>query len=359
MKKLLSIIVLGLLLSGNAYAKNITILFSNEKELALLSKQTPLSNKVFHRANTAGVEHCKKFKKYVFKSKHYGVRKTEIEKYYISKGYKIGKGFSKKPQLQYFVCSKTPLNYLPSWASYDVGNEVDYSNYGDDSVARLIIKDIKDKHIAKKPKDNSIISKDSIPNIKNSEWKTTQKIGGNPRGMFFFSDGSCKYTDSSTDCEWTQNASKLKFNFGKAFYTVNLSGEKWNGSAHNNKINRSWKSFGEAVFVEDWIKISYVPKDEKPKPSPDDNKVVAAGSGSGFFVSKDGHIITNHHVVDGCKTTKVNFRGSEIEAKVLSIDKVNDIAILKTNINPNNIFPVSNEDVSLLEDVVVAGYPKN
>lgn len=108
------------------------------------------------------------------------------------------------------------------------------------------------------------------------------------------------------------------------------------------------------------IKITELlsPKNKKPKPSPDDNKVVAAGSGSGFFVSKDGHIITNHHVVDGCKTTKVNFRGSEIEAKVLSIDKVNDIAILKTNINPNNIFPVSNEDVSLLEDVVVAGYPK-
>ena len=128
---------MGLLLSGNVFAKNITILFSNEKEVALLSKQTPLSDKVFHRANAAGAEHCKKFKKYVFKSRHYGLRKTEIEKHYISKGYKIGKGFSKKPQLQYFVCSKTPLNYLPSWASYDVGNEVDYSNYGDNSVARL------------------------------------------------------------------------------------------------------------------------------------------------------------------------------------------------------------------------------
>ena len=36
---------------------------------------------------------------------------------------------------------------------------------------------------------------------------------------------------------------------------------------------------------------------------------------------------------------------------------MNDIAILKTNIKPNSIFPISNEDVSLLEDVVVAGYP--
>ena len=36
---------------------------------------------------------------------------------------------------------------------------------------------------------------------------------------------------------------------------------------------------------------------------------------------------------------------------------MNDIAILKSNIKPENIFSVSNEDVSLLEDVVVAGYP--
>ena len=111
------------------------------------------------------------------------------------------------------------------------------------------------------------------------------------------------------------------------------------------------------MFVEDWIEITYVAKDEKPKSSPDDNKVVPAGSGSGFFVSSEGHIITNHHVIDGCNTTKVNFKGNQVDAQILAVDKTNDIAILKVNIKPNSIFPVSNEDVSLLEDVVVAGYP--
>jgi len=96
---------------------------------------------------------------------------------------------------------------------------------------------------------------------------------------------------------------------------------------------------------------------EKPKISPDDNKIVPAGSGSGFFVSSDGHIITNHHVIEGCNSTKVSFEGNQLEAKILAVDKMNDIAILKTNINPESIFPISNEDVSLLEDVVVAGYP--
>ena len=83
----------------------------------------------------------------------------------------------------------------------------------------------------------------------------------------------------------------------------------------------------------------------------------AAASGSGFFVSNNGEIITNHHVIDQCKTVKVNFKGSAVEAKTLAIDKVNDIAILKANIKPDKVYSVSNEDVSLLEDVIVAGYP--
>ena len=103
--------------------------------------------------------------------------------------------------------------------------------------------------------------------------------------------------------------------------------------------------------------IAEKPKKKEPKVSIDDDKIVPAGSGSGFFVSKDGTVITNYHVIEGCELNKVSYKGSQSEAKVLSIDKVNDIAILKTNIKPITAFAVSNEDVSLLEDVVVAGYP--
>lgn len=96
---------------------------------------------------------------------------------------------------------------------------------------------------------------------------------------------------------------------------------------------------------------------EKPETSPDENKIVPAGSGSGFFVSKDGHAITNYHVIEDCDINKLSFKGSQTDVKVLAVDKVNDIAILKSNIKPDVIFSVSNEDVSLLEDVIVAGFP--
>ena len=99
------------------------------------------------------------------------------------------------------------------------------------------------------------------------------------------------------------------------------------------------------------------PKKQKPKIDINDDKIVPAGSGSGFFVSSNGTIITNHHVIEGCNSNNIFYKGVTYESEVLSVDKVNDIAILKTNITPDRVFSVSNEDVSLLEDVVVAGYP--
>ena len=32
----------------------------------------------------------------------------------------------------------------------------------------------------------------------------------------------------------------------------------------------------------------------------EDNTIYKAGSGTGFAATQDGHILTNHHVIDGC-----------------------------------------------------------
>lgn len=99
------------------------------------------------------------------------------------------------------------------------------------------------------------------------------------------------------------------------------------------------------------------PKKKKPKQSPDDNKVVAAAMGSGFFVTRAGHLITNYHVIKECKAVKANILGKEIHTDIIAIDKTNDLAIIKAEMKPSKVFPVSNEDVSLMQDVIVAGFP--
>ena len=89
----------------------------------------------------------------------------------------------------------------------------------------------------------------------------------------------------------------------------------------------------------------------------DESIVVPASSGTGFFVSTNGHMVTNNHVIESCDVVKAHYKGKDLDADVLFTDKTNDLAIIKANINPNKVFSVSDEDISLLENVIVAGYP--
>ncbi len=55
-----------------------------------------------------------------------------------------------------------------------------------------------------------------------------------------------------------------------------------------------------------------------------------AGAGSGFFVSADGFVLTNSHVVDGKKRLRVTmFEGDKLHADVVGDDPATDTALLK------------------------------
>ncbi|MEC9434753.1 MAG: serine protease [Pseudomonadota bacterium] len=78
------------------------------------------------------------------------------------------------------------------------------------------------------------------------------------------------------------------------------------------------------------------------------------GSGSGSIVTWQGHILTNHHVVDGCDRLTVNGN----PALLLGVDIVNDLALLRSDFFARR-GPVRfrAQDARLGEDVIVVGYP--
>lgn len=79
------------------------------------------------------------------------------------------------------------------------------------------------------------------------------------------------------------------------------------------------------------------------------------GSGSGFFVSRSGHILTNAHVVKDCFEVHVTQRG---KARVLGKDAKSDLALLKIERGGPGIAKLRNgSGVRLGEDVVATGYP--
>jgi serine protease Do len=66
--------------------------------------------------------------------------------------------------------------------------------------------------------------------------------------------------------------------------------------------------------------------DEMPVPGPRQRR----GEGSGFLIDAEGHIVTNHHVVEGATLIEVTLNdGDQYEAEVVGRDPKTDLALLK------------------------------
>lgn len=85
--------------------------------------------------------------------------------------------------------------------------------------------------------------------------------------------------------------------------------------------------------------------------------IYKVASGSGFYVSGQGHIITNHHVIDGCREVKVHSKGKVLKTKRIADDKRNDLALLKISEKPRHAFALSIDSPFPLQEIIVAGYP--
>lgn len=88
-------------------------------------------------------------------------------------------------------------------------------------------------------------------------------------------------------------------------------------------------------------------------------RVESASSGSGFVVTQDGYIVTNHHVIASATSVTVTmYDGSEYPATVVGSDSDYDVAVLK--INATGLQPVtlgSSEDVNVGDTVLAIGNP--
>jgi S1-C subfamily serine protease len=121
------------------------------------------------------------------------------------------------------------------------------------------------------------------------------------------------------------------------------------------------------------------PKQVAKKSSPKKSSPPKSGTtGSGFFVSKLGHILTNAHVVRNCGSITVGDNAKkQVPTILLETDKRNDLALLKiSNTQMASVETKSlirklglklvptaskgllrSDDVELGEDVLVSGYP--
>ena len=79
--------------------------------------------------------------------------------------------------------------------------------------------------------------------------------------------------------------------------------------------------------------------------------------GSGFVLDKEGHIVTNYHVIDGATSIEVRFSNDDtLKATLVGSDPSTDVALLKVDASPDALTPLSLADSTQVEvgDPVVA-----
>ena len=85
------------------------------------------------------------------------------------------------------------------------------------------------------------------------------------------------------------------------------------------------------------------------------------GLGSGFVYDKQGHIITNYHVIEDAVDFEIDFpSGEKVHGEVIGSDLDSDIAVVKVNVPSNVLVPLtlgSSDRLRVGQPVVAIGNP--
>lgn len=144
--------------------------------------------------------------------------------------------------------------------------------------------------------------------------------------------------------------------FGKSNTVLYQSVEKTNTSSGNtaNATSMSVKDIANETMdsvVE--IKTESVSTNEFFK------EAVQSGAGSGVILTKDGYIVTNHHVIeDASKITVTTKDGTSYDAELIGSDASTDLAVIK--INADNLKPAvlgNSSDLEVGDTAVAIGNP--
>ena len=116
---------------------------------------------------------------------------------------------------------------------------------------------------------------------------------------------------------------------------IRFSDEERTNIAVYDKVNRSVVNIRTvSVSVDAWS-MTAVPTE---------------GAGSGWVFDRDGHVVTNFHVVKNSDAIEVTLHDGQIsKAKVVGTDPQNDIAVLKIDVDPRILEPVVLGDSSQLK----------
>ena len=80
-------------------------------------------------------------------------------------------------------------------------------------------------------------------------------------------------------------------------------------------------------------------------------------SGTGFFITEDGYLITNEHVAGNAAQVRLMTASGLILAKVVRVDRANDLALLKAEGKFKALAVAGSREINLGRTVFTVGFP--
>ena len=127
-----------------------------------------------------------------------------------------------------------------------------------------------------------------------------------------------------------------------------LEEEKRKIEKEKKKIEEEKKKIAEAKKKQE---------EEEKQRKEADAKLYIIGSGTGFFVSAEGHIVSNDHVVGICRKVASKIDGEIEYFNIIKTDEVNDLGIIKGEYKNPTYLSIKSDGAEYGEDVVAFGYP--
>lgn len=137
-------------------------------------------------------------------------------------------------------------------------------------------------------------------------------------------------------------------------YSFNFGGRSFEDLPDDHPLKRFFREFGGPG-------MEGGPREGGPRAERGEGRLRPTSQGSGFFISEDGYIVTNNHVIDdGAAFTIVMNDGKEYDAKLVGKDSRTDLALLKVDA-PDTKFTyvkfADDEKVRVGDWVVAVGNP--
>ena len=117
---------------------------------------------------------------------------------------------------------------------------------------------------------------------------------------------------------------------------------------------RKWQLTNSQIIYSQQLSGKILKEIKKSKKKKEKPKNI---SGTGFFVSGNGHIITNQHVISGCRTITISSAGKAQKASIVVDDVRNDVALLKTSKGSSFAFIRGGRGIRQGDDIIAYGFP--